>query len=198
MPTTPINIVLKNMAVQYTGSNSADIAALVTNTSTVDETGGVWIVESPTGSATWTVNTNDWVIYTQNMIVQVASQAAFDFFWQCDVVCTDIAELDETVDELAETVAALEESVTPAVRSMGFAPVPVLILNQTATVAVTLDPAMPDTSYTATAFKFAGVSLTNLNITSVTVVDEDTVNVGVQNVGVASLAGVTLAVTATS
>lgn len=181
MPTTPINIVLKNKAVQYTGSNSADIAALITNTVTVSEVGGVWTVESPSGSSTWTVNTNDWVCYSQNMIVQVCSPTVLDFFWDCNASCTDVSGFATGV----------------SVKSVGVAPVPTLLLGGSATVAVQLSPAMPDASYTARAYKFAGVSITDLNITSVTVVDADTVNVGVQNTGLLTLTGASVLVTAT-
>lgn len=199
MAATPINIVERRHGVQYDGTNSADIAALFSLT-TISETGGVWMFESPPGASTYTVNTNDWIKYAQNMAFEVHSASAFANFYSCGALCSDLATAE--VEELAEAVDVLEEAVaaintSQAVRAMGVAPVPTLILNQTATVAVQLSPSMPDSSYTARAFKFAGVSLSTLTINSVTVVDADTVDVVVQNTGL-TLTGASVLVTASA
>lgn len=200
MAATPVNIVERKHAVQYDGSNSADIDdAFPVNT--ISEAGGVWTFESPPSGPTYVVNTNDWIVFLQNMVYGTFSPGAFDLFFSCNAVCEDldsaaVEELSEALDELEETVEALNTS--PAVRSVGIAPVPLLLLGASTTVAVQLSPSMPDSSYTARAFKFAGVSLTDLNITSVTVVDADTVNVGVQNTGLVTLTGTSVLVTATA
>lgn len=180
MAATPINIVERREAVQYDGTNSGDIDGLFALT-TISEVGGVWMFESPPGASTFTVNTSDWIKYAQNMALEVHSPTAFDNFYSCNTVCADL-------DGLASGVS---------VKSIGVAPVPTLLLGGSATVAVQLSPAMADSSYTARAFKFAGVSLSDLSINSVTVVDADTVNVAVSNVGLLTLTGASVLVTAT-
>lgn len=199
MAATPINIVERKHAVQYDGSNSADIDDFFP-VNTLSEAGGVWTFESPPSGPTYVVNTSDWIVFFQNMVFGTFSPGAFDLFFSCNVTCADIdpvvvSELSEAVDDINDAIAAL--NTTPAIRSAGVAAVPTLLLGGSTTVAVQLSPAMPDSSYAARAFKFAGVSLTDLNITSVTVVDSDTVNVAVSNVGLGTIVGASVLVTAT-
>lgn len=204
MAATPVNIVERKHAVQYDGTNSGDIELLFPLTH-ISETGGVWTFES--GGPTWAVNTNDWIVYYQNYVFSTFSPTAFEWFFRCNAECgdlqtQDIQDLQEAVETLEGQVEDLTAEVASlggaSVRSVGIAAVPTLLLGASTTVAVQLSPAMPDSSYTARAFKFAGVSLSDLNITSVTVVDADTVNVGVQNVGLLTLTGASVLVTASA
>lgn len=180
MAATPINIVDRRHAVQYDGTNSGDIDSLF-SLLTVSEVGGVWTFESPPGSATYVANTSDWIVYAQNMAFGSFSPTAFDNFYMNVALASDLSGLATGV----------------SVKSVGVAPVPTLLLGGSATIAVQLTPAMADSSYTARAYKFAGVSLTDLDIDSVTVVDADTVNVAVSNVGLFTITGASVLVTAT-
>lgn len=197
MTATPINIVERKHAVQYDGTNSGDIDALFP-VNTLSEVSGVWTFESPPTGPTYVVNTNDWIVFFQNMVFSTYSPTAFDFFYRCNAECADLQEAVETlqgqVEDLQGEVDALGGM---SVRSVGVAPVPLLLLGASTTVAVQLNPAMADSAYTAKAFKFAGVSLTDLAINSVTIVDADTVNVAVENTGLATITGASVLVTAT-
>lgn len=181
MTTTPINIVLKYKAIQYDGTNSAQIDGLITYFDITSESGGVLHADSSSGS--FTINTNDYVVYNQGSIYGVHSPTDFNTFYICNSACEDTAGF---------------ASGTPA-RAVGVASVPALLLNASTTVGVTLTPAMPDTSYTANAFPFNGVVLAaNLQVTSVSIVSASLVNVVVQSVGVATLAGANVMVVATA
>lgn len=179
MAADPINVVSTLLAVQYTGSNSGDIAALDQfDFNNASESAGVWTFQSPPDSTTFVVQTNDWILYAQNQVFLRVPNSEFLTNYSCNSLCADVEAL----------------SSATAVRAIGCAPVPSLVLSASTTVAVTLQPAMPDSSYTAYAALFAGISITSLQINSVTVVDEDTVNVVVQNVGLVTLAGATVTV----
>jgi hypothetical protein len=177
MAANPINVVNRLHAVQYDGTNSGDIDNLF-SLNNASESGGVWTFQSPPDATSYTINTGDWILYAQNQVFSKATSTEFPAFFSCNALCPDIEALSEVT----------------AVRALGVAPVPSLVLNASTTVTVTLQPAMPDSGYTAYASKFAGVSLTDLTINSVTVVDEDTVQVGVQNTGLVTLAGATIMV----
>ncbi len=174
MAADPIDVVLDYQIVEYDGTNSADIANLI-NLNTISEGGGSWTFQSPPNSNQFTINAGEFVYYTQEMALRIMTQAEVDFELVCNATC-------DALDEAISGVTA------PAVRSVGVAPVPTLLLNQSAVVPVTLDPAMADSSYTAKAQLFAGVALGASTITNIAVVDADTVNVTVQS-GVASLVG---------
>jgi hypothetical protein len=179
MAANPINVVSTLFAVQYDGTNSADIVALddfdFNNSS---ESSGVWSFQSPPDATSYTINTGDWILYAQNQVMLKNSNSEFLLQYTCNTVCNDVSVF----------------STGEQVRAIGVAPVPSLVLSGTANVDVTLHPAMPDTNYTAYAATFAGISLTDLQINSVTVVDEDTVTVAVENTGLITLAGASLIV----
>lgn len=193
--TSPVNVTQQWKAVQYNGSNASVVDSMVssyTDFTINSEIGGVlnW---SGTQN-TYNTDTGDWFIVRSGEVFFIPN-SLYVKEWQCMAVCTEIADLDTRVDTLESDLGALTTAVTGAfVRSVGVAPVPTLLLSGTATVAVQLQPAMPDSGYTAYASKFAGVSLTDLQINSVTVVDADTVNVAVENVGVATIVGATVMV----
>jgi len=176
MPTTPINIVSHRKAVKYTGANSADIDGMITNFDITSESGGVLHFDS--NSSSFTVNTNEWIVFYQGAAEEVHTQTSFDGFFACNTLCADTAGFASGVQ----------------VRAVGVATVPLLLVGGSATVAVTLQPAMPDSTYNAYASKFAGVSLTDLSINSVTVVNSTTVNVAVSNTGLATITGASVMV----
>lgn len=182
MAANPINIVDTMVAVQYDGTNSGDIVALdAFDFNNSSESAGTWSFQSPPDATSYTIHTSDWILYAQNQVFQKVSNSEFVTNYRCNVLCPDVETLESLV-------------LAPKVQAIGVAPVPTLVLNATANIDVTLQPAMADDTYNAYAHKFAGVALANLNITSVTVVDEDTVTVGVQNTGVVTLSGATILV----
>lgn len=201
MTANPINIVERRHAVQYDGTNSGDIETLF-DANTLSEVGGVWTFESPTGSTVFVVNTDDYILFAQNMALGKFSPTDFANFYRCNAQCDDTEALQEavgTVEAALETVetslAAVQTSLGGGfIRAVGVAPVPTLLLNTETTVAVQIQPAMPDSSYTAYASKFAGISIVDLSILSVAVVDTDTVNVTVRNVGLVTLTGASVLV----
>lgn len=206
MAANPISIVERKHAVAYDGTNSGDIDALFPLT-TISEAGGVWTFESPPAGPTYVVNTNDWIVFYQGYVFGTFSPTAFDMFFRCNAECddiqaNDIQALQEAVEILETQVSDLESDVEnlggESVRSVGVAPVPSLLLLTSANVDVQLSPAMPDTSFTARAYKFAGVSLSDLVINSVTIIDQDTVRVNVGNTGALTITGASLLVTASA
>jgi hypothetical protein len=192
----PLNVVPSNFAIQYTGSNGTAIDAAVSPY--IDFV----IVSESSGQLTWNSNgganvvtsTGEWILWNVNNAFML-SNALYVKEWMCTALCSELTSTNNAVGELDDSVNTLSTNLTGAfVRSMGVAPVPTLILNGTATVAVQLQPAMPDSGYAAYASKFAGVSVTDLQINSVTVVDADTVNVAVENVGLATITGASVLV----
>jgi hypothetical protein len=185
MVADPVNVVDTLLGVQYDGTNSADIIALdVFDFNNSSEAAGVWTFQSPPESTVFVVHTGEWILFAQNQVLSRVSDADFNNNYSCNVLCSDVEPLVSAVESLAAGV----------VRAMGVAAVPSLILNATANVDVTLQPAMADSGYDAYASLFAGVSLSNLQINSVTVVDQNTVTVAVQNVGLVTLAGASVMV----
>lgn len=172
-----INIVDKIMAIQYDGSNSAEIDSLITYLNIVSETGGVLTVES--GGTNFVLNTSDWARYAQGTVTSKFSNSDFNFFYQRNAVHDDLAAVS-------------------GVLSAGVKECPLLVVGNT-TVSVDITPAMPDSSYTANAQLFASVALLgSLSISSVTVVDTNTVDVVVNNGGLISLTGANILVTVTA
>lgn len=217
MSIAPVPVVENKHMVQFDGTNHTEIATLF-NLNESSVTAGVWTFKSPPDADTYNVPTNHYILYTQNMAVAVypptgvvaaLGTTGAAGAYACNIICDDlpdlsgleagVAQLETDMDAAEADIATLQADVSAleaavGVKAIGVAPVPTLLLSGSATVAVTLQPAMPDSSYTAYASKFAGVSLTDLAITSVTVVDEDTVNVGVSNVGLLTIAGASVMV----
>lgn len=199
----PLNVTHASRAIQYTGSNGAEVDAAVSvlaDFAIVSESGGdlVWNVN---GGSNRTTATGEWIVYVSGDVTSM-SDTMFLKERMCVALCSElaatdaaVAALDVRVDDLEGGVSTLSTIVDDAfVRSMGVAAVPTLLLGGTATVPVQLQPAMSGTSYSAYASKFAGVSLTDLQINSVTVVDTDTVNVAVENVGLGTITGASVMV----
>lgn len=191
MPSTTHAIVYSYRSVQYTGSNSADIDALVTDFVIDNETAGVLTATS--GGTQFTINTTDWVIYWQGAVQTVNTNTQYNTYYVDDALVTDLTSVNGAITTLQGQVAALLAGGT----SVGLKESPTLLLGQSATVAVDIIPAMPNTSYAATAQLVASATvLGSLSITSTSIVDADTVNVTVQNSGLLNLSGVHILVTA--
>lgn len=191
MTTTPVHIVDKRWAVKYTGSNSAEIDALITQFDIVSESGGTLTFTS--NSSNFTATTNQWIVYLQGMVFGVFSQSDFDNFFSCNASCADITTLQSSISSNSSAITTLQGQLTTVtsglVRSVGVAPVPTLIASASATIQVTITPAMPNTTYNAYPKLFAGISIVGLQINSTTIVSTTRVDVVVQNVGLVSLAG---------
>lgn len=182
-------------AIQYTGSNSAEIDAEIPNFTIVSEGAGVLdFTSAGPGSAT----TGQWIAFTQGNVSGVFDNA--DFFTFYAQLGADVAALDTRLDAAEAALDAAEAALaavgSAAVRSAGVASAGTLLLNTPANVAVQLIPAMPDSSYTPYAYLFGtGVNLGQVTVNSVTVTDADTVTVQVQTT-LLSLPGVHILVVA--
>lgn len=74
MPANPVKIYNYLRAVQYDGTNSADINTLIGGgLTTVSESGGVWSFTSCGNS--WTVGSGDWIRYSSGCVTQVYTSA---------------------------------------------------------------------------------------------------------------------------
>lgn len=174
-----IHIVERYNAIQYTGSNSAEIDALVTHLDIISETGGVLTVESPTGTSITPINTNDWVRYNQGVVVSVHNTSTFDNYYVQNAVFGDLAAVSGVLATGVKECGTLSPGNT--------------------TVSVDLVTSMPDTNYTPNAQIFAAAGiLGTVSITSVSVNDADTIDVVVNNSGVLGLTGARILVTATA
>lgn len=170
-----VNIVDRYQAIQYTGSNSAEIDAAISDFTIVSETGGVLTFQSPGGGSNQTASTNDWLRYTQGTVQSVHSPSAFTTFFTVVSVPADLGILAAGIKEC-----------------------PTLSPGNTV-VSVDLTTTMPDTSYTPQAQIFAAAGiLGSVSITSVDVNDADTVDVTVNNSGLVGLTGARILVTATA
>lgn len=173
-------------AIQYTGSNSAEIDAAITDLTIDSESGGTLTVTS--SSTQYVVSTGDWLTFWQGYVNGLYTNTQFEFFFVENAVGSDI-------DSLTGTIAGIGSA---ALRSAGVASAPTLLLGIPANVAVTLVPAMPDTSYTPSAYIFGtGVNLGSITINSVTVTSASVVTVNLQT-SLVSLPGVHILVTAKS
>jgi hypothetical protein len=99
-------------AIQYTGSNSAAIDALVTDFNITSETGGVLTVQS--GGPTYVINTNDWVCCQQGYIMEVRTPNEFVYFYTELIQTSQVAALEARTTAAEAAVAALEARMTAA------------------------------------------------------------------------------------
>lgn len=172
-------------AIQYTGSNSAEMESLISQFDFVSEGGGT--LNFTSNGTPFSVSTGDWVLYTQGAVQATFTNSQFTYFYVQQVTSGELSALSATVSSLSATLATLSGV---AVRSVGVASAPTLLLGVPANVAVTLVPAMPNTSYTASAYIFGtGVNLSQVTVNSVTVTSASVVTVNVST-GLASLPGV--------
>lgn len=198
MPTTAYNMTERRFAVQYTGSNSAEIDAIIANFVITNEAGGV--LDFTSNGSPWTANATDWICFQQNTVDQIHSAALFAFYFTRypDIAALAAVEADVAVVEadVAAVEAALADLGDIAMLSVGAAAVPLLLASASVTVPVTLYPALPDTSYTPHSHLFGGINLGPLEILSSTVISTTVVDVVVRNNGLLSLTGATLLVSA--
>lgn len=191
-----IHVVDKIQAIQYNGSNSSELDALITQFEIVSETGGVLNVESPSGTP-YEINTNDWVRFSQGYIFSVHGTTNFNNFFIRNAVYDEVSGVFTDVEDLQDAVAALEAAGS-GLLGAGIKESPLLVFNQSTVVPVEIVPAQPNSNYTPNPQLFASATaLGNLSITNVAVVDNNTVDVTIQNSGLASLSGVHILVTVT-
>lgn len=86
MAADPISVVNRLHAVQYDGTNSSDIAQLFAFSNS-SEFAGVWSFQSPPDSSSFTFNTGDWILYSQNQVQYKVLEAEFETLYSCITVC---------------------------------------------------------------------------------------------------------------
>lgn len=178
-------------AIQYNGSNSAEIDSVISDFSIDSEVGG--LLTATSGGNQFFINTTDWVVFWQGVVSVCLTNANLNTFYIVHPVEGDLVAIQDQIDTLSGSIDDLGEE---AVRSVGVASAGTLLLGFPQNVAVEMIPAMPDSSYTANAYVFGtGVNLSQVTINSVTVTDADTVTVNVST-SVASLPGVHILVVA--
>ena len=167
-------------AIQYTGSNSADVITAgetffdLVNQGINFVSGAevMGVVEIVTDAYTLYVNNSDWLVQDQSGI-NVLTNAYFSVYYQTPT-----------------------EIPTPT-HSLGYASVPSLLTTQQTTVSVALTPSLPSSAYNASAALTGNAQLLgDLAINSVTVAGAAQVDVVVQNNGLLTLSGATVLVTA--
>lgn len=188
MTSTVFQVADRYDAIQYTGSNKDDLAAVIPQYSFVAESGAG--LQFQAGAGTWFCPPDGWVVWSPRFEVVVAQfndSAAYETAY---VVVPGSAALEGINDELE----ALQTAITDAVQSTGAATFNFGVGNTN--VQVPIQPAMPNSSYSPYAQLFGGISLGALSVTAVTPVDADTVQVTVNNSGLLAL-GASVLVTVT-
>ena len=195
MSAVPHYVVTRNRVVTYDGTNSADIDALISDFTITSETGGGLNFTSNGGM--WTAET-DWNIAYNGSGIVVDSLSPSRYADEV-LELPNFASQQTAFDNLASAVSDLSDQVALVggnVAAAGIVTFPAIGANSNATVAVDINPAMPDSSYSAAAQIFGGINLGALTVTAVAVVDTNTVNVTIHNGGLLSL-GASVLVTAT-
>lgn len=173
-----VPVVLDYKAIQYTGSNSAAIDAAITDFTITSESGGV--LHCTSASSSFTVNTNDWVVFTQGAVSGAFDTSTFNYFYDLDARHSDIV------------------GVSGGVKSAGIGTTGTILLGGNQTVSVPMIPAMANTGFTVDARIFGGTILGTLTVTSATVTSTTNVDVVVHNPGLVSISGAHVLVTATN
>lgn len=191
-------------SIQYTGSNSAAIDAAITDFTIDSQAGGVLTFTSSGNQ--FVANTGDWINYWQGYVNGVYTNSQFLFYFIQNAAPADItalqtqqatntANIATNTANIATMNATLGGVNTQALRSAGVASAGTLLLGVPQNIAVTLVPAMPNTTYTAQAFLFGtGVNLSQVTVNSVTKTSGSVVTVNVSTT-LASLPGVQILVT---
>lgn len=190
-----IDITDRVKAIQYDGTNSAEIDGLITDF-TIDSEGGGSLSFTSAGTP-YTIPTGDWVRYSQGFVLNTHTTAFLNFAFIRNAVWDDLPD----VSGIEADIAALEETVEDlggALLAAGVREAPLLIVGSTV-VSVDVIPPLPDTSYTPYAQLFAATSILGpLTITNVAVVDTDTVDVTISNSSLVGINGARILVTVTS
>ena len=113
-------------AIQYTGSNSAAIDALVTDFAIVSETGGVLTVTA--GGPTYVINTNDWVCCQQGYIMEVRTPSEFPYFYTELIQRPEITALDGRLDAAEAEIIALDARLDSLEARMAAAEAAIVVL----------------------------------------------------------------------
>lgn len=98
MPATPINVAQARRAVKYDGTNSADIAALISDFTVTSETATE--LNFTSGGQALSVPTNGWLVYHQGAVAPEDVFANADDF---EDQYTDLSEASEHVHEIVLT-----------------------------------------------------------------------------------------------
>lgn len=196
-----INLSDRVLAVQYTGSNSAEIDGLITDFTIITETGGVLTFTS--GGNNFIANTGDWVRYSQGATLNTHPTAFLNFafirnavFDDLTTINSDIATINTTLTSLQSQITAL--SGTTGLRSAGILELPTLSIGATVN-QVPLTVTLPSTTgRTIQAKLFASATLLgNLSITATSFASTSLVNVTVNNSALVTLTGARVLVTVT-
>lgn len=186
-----VNICESRKAIQWTGSNAAEVDSSITDLTIDSNVGGVLTVTS--NGTQFVLNTGDWAAYWQGYINGIYTNAQFNFYFLANAVTGDLSSMQTTINNNSSAITTLQSTVASlgvaAVRSAGVQTAPTLLLGVAQNVDVTLLPAMPNTSYTPYSFAFGGVNLSGLTINSTTVISSSVVRVNLQT-SLVSLAGV--------
>lgn len=174
-----INITERTLAIQYTGTNSAEIDGLITDFVISSEVGGVLTFTSQGNP--YMANTGDWIRYTQGFVENVHTTANLNFIFIRNAVHDDLA------------------AATAGLKTAGIKEVPAVALASTVNVDVTLTPALASTSgRTAQAQLFASAAvLATLSIGTPTFLSTSAVRVPVTTSGVLALSAARVLVTVT-
>lgn len=189
-----IDITDKVKAIQYTGSNSAEIDSLITDFTIVSETGGVLTFTSSGGN--FIAATSDYIKYTQGFVLNTYTPSFFDFAFIRNAVYSDLTAITTAVTTLQSQVAALMGAA--GVKSAGTKELP-LLSPGLAVHTVPLTVTLPTTAgYTPQSQLFAAAGiLGSLVITATSLASTSTVNVTVNNTSLLGISGARLFVTVT-
>ena len=178
MAATAIAVVPKTRAVQWDGTNSADIDALISDFTIISETSTHLTMQSST--ATHVCPLNGFILFDEaGVVYDIVQSAAFPGRFHQLALADQLADLEATVEALPAVVGSVGAAT--------FAPIAPL---DTVTVRVPLTPPMPSDGYTPEATLFGSVDiLSSVTIGDVTVVDEAAIDVEITNNGLVALGG---------
>jgi hypothetical protein len=164
-----VSVVPAYRAIQYLGTNSADIDAAINDFSVDSETDGV--LYSTSGGVEWEINTSDWVVFYQGTVSQVLNPAQLAYFYDVNAMLSDLTG-------------------TPGgVASTGIGTAPTVPAGGDVTVSVPMIPAMPSTAATVNAVIFGGTIADILTVTSATATSTTNVDVVIHNPGSFPISG---------
>lgn len=185
-------------ATQWDGTNAAEVVAMC-NTIT-QYSGNVWSIESDNGQVLWLREQGAglpgfWMIRKDQVVVVAPDFGILDrmplaaFQGRYRIV----SETFEAALAASPTVADVRAAIAGSMYGgFGLAGLPTLLPGATSSpIAVTIEPAQPNTGYVARAFAISGAAvLTSLQVMTLTKVNGSSCTVVVKNNGVASVGGI--------
>lgn len=179
-----INLTDRVKAIQYTGSNSAEIDSLITDFVITSESGGVLMFTSQGNP--YVANTGDWVRYTQGFVLNTHTTAFMDFAFIHNAIWDDLAPITSDIATLQAQVAGLISGA--GVRSVGLFEMP-LLAPGSSVHAVPLTVTLPSTTGRTIQARLSGSAalLGTLSITATAFASPSVVNVTVNNSGLLGL-----------